>query len=116
MSAGAVAAALAASLAAGVGLWLTFDRIAAPAPREIVSRHAPVEDAPPEVQPAEAAERSATPDQAPDPRTHVHVRMSSESDSLVLPVQTKNPNVSIFWIYPAIKTAQAPGQKHSPPS
>jgi predicted anti-sigma-YlaC factor YlaD len=118
----AVLAAMAAALAAAIGLWFTVNHLAAPAPSDEVVRHAP--DAASGVQPTKAvvqqaspgnlalaeaaAERSAALDQTPEPRTRVHVRMSSEPDSIVLPVETKNPNVSIFWIYPAVRTAQIP--------
>ena len=43
-----------------------------------------------------------------DPHSRVRVRCKPESDVIVVPVKTQNPNVTIFWVYPTYKTAARP--------
>ena len=44
---------------------------------------------------------------SPDRRSPVRVRFDPDSEVIAVPVETENPNVTIIWVYPTIKTAQA---------
>ena len=82
--------AAAAVLAAGIGLWLMTDRLRAPRKIDTIVDVVP---APQQSQPV-------------DPRTLVRIQLNSPQDGIVVPMPTRNPDVSIFWIYPTIKTAE----------
>jgi anti-sigma factor RsiW len=117
---GWIAAAVAAVLVAGVGLWLVGQRMMTPDGSRTVAEHAPGPVAEPQPNNVLVAqdrphESNANVQQAVDRQSsansaHVHVRVRASSDDLVVPLPAKNPNVSIFWIYPTVKTVEAPDQ------
>lgn len=43
-----------------------------------------------------------------DPRSAVRVEFDRSSDVIALPKPTRNPNITVLWIYPAVRTAEAP--------
>jgi hypothetical protein len=94
--------AAAAVLAVGVGLWLAMSLLNVKRPEAMqVVRH----ETSPVSSPVEPV-AVVTHDQQPDPRSLVFVEFEKPSDLIVIPVQTRNPNVTILRIYPAIKTAE----------
>ena len=42
-----------------------------------------------------------------DPRSQVEVTFDPNADLLTMPIETGNPNVTIIWVYPTIRTARA---------
>ncbi|GEM_PF-1126458 len=42
------------------------------------------------------------------PRPVVRVEFGHSADVIALPQPTRNPNITILWIYPAVRTAEAP--------
>ncbi len=89
------------------GWWITAQM------RSDVSRHPGAAAHSPESQ-AEAAAGSLVSSQQgrveadSDPRPVVRVEFGRSADVIALPQPTRNPNITVFWIYPAVKTAQAP--------
>lgn len=44
----------------------------------------------------------------PDPRSLVQVQFDSSAAVIAVPKPTRSPNVTILWVYPAIRTAAVP--------
>jgi hypothetical protein len=49
----------------------------------------------------------STPTAPPAPRQLVRVEFDPSTDVIALPKPTRNPNITILWIYPTVKTAEA---------
>jgi len=56
------------------------------------------------------AEPSPVPPQA-DQHPRVQVVFPPSADVIAVPMETSRPNVTIIWVYPAIKTAETPPSK-----
>lgn len=52
----------------------------------------------------------------PKARPTVRVTFDPRSNVIAVPRPTKNPNVTIIWVYPAVKTAQGPKEQSLGPS
>lgn len=66
--------------------------------------------------PTSTAPETRTPETgtgAPEPGTRPDVRVTFavSSDVIAVPRPTKNPNVTVIWVYPAVKTKQAPDDR-----
>jgi hypothetical protein len=44
------------------------------------------------------------------PRPIASVEFDPSADVIVVPKPTRNPNITVLWIYPAVRTAEAPRQ------
>jgi hypothetical protein len=124
-------AAMAAVLAAAITIWMVADRVIAPVPTNTVAHHdsaeeqrivhaptdAVVKHDPQELQMEAHIAPGPTSPASPDPQPAfnelVHVRMKSPSETIVVPMPTRNRKVSVFWIYPTIKTVEAPADSQS---
>ncbi len=93
----------AAVVAAGIGIWMALSHLSVKPPE---ATQMVATDASPVASPVEPAV-TATPEARPDPRTLVQVEFDDPDERIVIPVQTRNPNVTILRMYPVIKTAQA---------
>lgn len=60
--------------------------------------------------PAPAPLVSTTEPQEPKPPL-VEVTIRGEGDEIIVPVKTKNPNITVIWVYPARRTAD--GSNHN---
>lgn len=51
----------------------------------------------------------------PDAGSLVQVTFPEEEELIVVPIETQNPNVTIMWVYPTIRTAKAPVEPSDEP-
>lgn len=51
----------------------------------------------------------------PDPRSLVQVQFDSSTEVIAVPKPTRNPNVTVLWVYPAVRTAEGrPSSSNDP--
>jgi len=93
---------IAAVLVAAVGLWLATERLQVRPDLASGLAHD-----------AQPGTRTMVVERAPAPPV-VRVSVKSTADKLVVPMTTKDPDVSIFWIYPTVKTVEAPPPTEQP--
>ncbi len=90
------AAAVAALVIIGVGLSLIFSRLETSRPNPLAMNDLTV-----------TSDRQDAGARPRDSSQLVHLDVSDPDDHLVVHMKTNNPRVSIYWVYPIIKTAEA---------
>lgn len=102
--------AAAAIIAIIIGIWLVRPPASnGPAQPMIVERPAPSEASETAVMPPEP------PEVRPQPRPLVRVEFDSPENVIAVPYETRNPNVTIIWLYPAMRGEQATGTPEEEP-
>lgn len=110
-----VAAAAAVALCAGI--WWALNGLSSQPKEQIARQHSPVHAQPDFPTTADAPPAGQTVEQPVDPRSLVHVEFNSSSDVIAIPKPTRNQNVTILWVYPAVRTAEAsPSSQITPAS
>jgi hypothetical protein len=97
-------AAAAAALVICAGTWLATSHLKIGAGLPLPPNHDDTRALAPETRTPEPETRNPS----PDPRSLVRVRFEPASDVIAVPVETANPNVTIIWVYPTVRTAEAP--------
>jgi hypothetical protein len=94
--------AAAAVIALCVGAWLAVGHLRTKSPVVVANKPDKIGAPRPEARNPVPGTRNPEPD-LPSP---VRVRFAPPSDVIAVPIKSRNPNVTIIWLYPTAKTAQ----------